>query len=618
MVGGENENAKTICSICFEDLKPIVEDLQSISICGHVFHELWSVGETIEASFTQKLRDCEQNPEELRREVKRLQGRVFGLDSALEKHQKDLKDITEELLACKEQVKIEVTLKTEALKQSGMAQNLLYVKSKDLERSNSECTRLQERNLSLAKELAALKLVCDLNLEEEDVLKFASLGNEANSKETIDVLKRSLVIRNKSYKELMVKCNSLGRGEARCLSKLEKAKAKINKLKARVQELETAVEAKENEALRTLRTSKRTFEVDAADAFGAEPKFKRCSYEDQNKRHLESRVDLDQGNNIHTDLLCSRKKEKLKVKDSTRRVPSEDTVACSLQENREFSFLKDKDIHETSTCGNEGLYENLMPTTSNKTTLLDCHLSTVNASMRTISGIQVPQVENKEEMPSSRNSIKNSKYILPETNDANDDDLVLLGDTTLAQPSFRKRKETPSILAEPDFSLAAEKEETPSSRSSNKNNNYILPKTNGANDDDLVLLGDTNLAQPAFHIRKETSSSILAEPGDRCFSGGLLGPDGTNWHLGKWCKKVQNKGSTPAFQGSTTVAGDLIAVGADGRGGRVKVLRSSNHKALENNNASASAKRIKYGVKASSMQSQGCLQIEHFFSKAGQ
>lgn len=39
--------------------------------------------------------------------------------------------------------------------------------------------------------------VCDLNLEEEDVLKFASLGNEANSKETIDVLKRSLVIRNK-------------------------------------------------------------------------------------------------------------------------------------------------------------------------------------------------------------------------------------------------------------------------------------------------------------------------------------------------------------------------------------------------------------------------------------
>lgn len=258
-----------------------------------------------------------------------------------------------------------------------------------------------------------------------------------------------------------------------------------------------------------MRTSKRTFEVDAADAFGAEPKLKRCSNEDQNKCPRESRVDLDQGNTIHTDLPCSRKKEKFKVKDSTGRVPNEDTVACSLQENCEFSFLNDKDIHETSTCGNEGLYENLKPTTSNKTTLLDCHLSRVNASMGTISGIQVPQLH-KEEMPSSRSSNKNSKYILPETNG---DDLVLLGDTTLAQPSFHKRKETSSIFAEPDFSLAAEKEETPSSRSSNKNNKYMLPKTNGANVDDLVLLGERTLAQPAFHKRKETSSSILAEPG---------------------------------------------------------------------------------------------------------
>jgi hypothetical protein len=36
-----NSFAKTICSICYEDLKPIIEDLQSITICGHVFHELW-------------------------------------------------------------------------------------------------------------------------------------------------------------------------------------------------------------------------------------------------------------------------------------------------------------------------------------------------------------------------------------------------------------------------------------------------------------------------------------------------------------------------------------------------------------------------------------------------
>lgn len=39
--------------------------------------------------------------------------------------------------------------------------------------------------------------VSDVNLDEEEVLKLASLGKEANNKETIDVLKKSLVIRNK-------------------------------------------------------------------------------------------------------------------------------------------------------------------------------------------------------------------------------------------------------------------------------------------------------------------------------------------------------------------------------------------------------------------------------------
>lgn len=35
----------------------------------------------------------------------------------------------------------------------------------------------------------------------------------------------------RSYKELMTKCNTLGRGEARSLSKLEKAIERIDKLK---------------------------------------------------------------------------------------------------------------------------------------------------------------------------------------------------------------------------------------------------------------------------------------------------------------------------------------------------------------------------------------------------
>ena len=45
--------------------------------------------------------------------------------------------------------------------------------------------------------LGIILRVSDLNLDEDEALKLACLGNEVNSKETIDVLKKSLVIRNK-------------------------------------------------------------------------------------------------------------------------------------------------------------------------------------------------------------------------------------------------------------------------------------------------------------------------------------------------------------------------------------------------------------------------------------
>ena len=40
---GDTSFGKTICSICYEDLKPLSEYLQAITPCGHVFHEHWSV-----------------------------------------------------------------------------------------------------------------------------------------------------------------------------------------------------------------------------------------------------------------------------------------------------------------------------------------------------------------------------------------------------------------------------------------------------------------------------------------------------------------------------------------------------------------------------------------------
>ncbi|THG05723.1 hypothetical protein TEA_021131 [Camellia sinensis var. sinensis] len=273
----DNTIAKPICSVCYEDLNPIIEDLQSISICGHVFHEL-CLQQRIEycsnakkkrcpvckqafseanvsrlyfqsvGNLYQKSINCEDNPGELRREIETLEGEVLGLRSAIERYQKDVEELSKELCFSKEQARKEATLKNEALRQNASIQQLFHLKSEayssfqiELDRSTLECVRLQERNMALAKELAALKLSSDLNLEEEEVMKLASLASF-----------------HRSCKELTAKCNVLGRGEARALRKLGKAKEKIKKLKARIQELKTAVEVKDNEVLRALKASKKT------------------------------------------------------------------------------------------------------------------------------------------------------------------------------------------------------------------------------------------------------------------------------------------------------------------------------------------------------------------------
>lgn len=591
MVGG-NTFAKTICSICYEDLKPVVEDLQSISLCGHVFHELclqqWfeyctngkkkncpvckqtctekntnrlffqSVGDPNDPSLSQQPHDNEgRTPCELQNEVKRLEGKVLKLASTLEQQQKDLKEVNVELFSCKEQLKVEVALKNEAKKQKAASQQLLHVKSQELDQSTLECRRLQERNMALAKELAALKLVCDVNLGEEEVLKLASLGNEANSKETIDVLKKSLVIRNKSYKELMTKCNTLGRGEARSLSKLEKALEKIDKLKARVQELEMAVEGRDNEILRTLRASK-NFEVEPGKCVSKELKVVKCSYKNQKKELADTVVHLHQ---VTTGSGHDRRGEKRKVmyNDVSEKNTTDCCIAsCLDQDNWEktpFQENKDGVILETSNYVHQVANREPNPPVDHNKAVHENILSRLKESLGTADATQVKESDNKDELSGLKNCGNNSTVnMLPVT---------------------------------------------------------IL------DDDDLLPLDDFTHCEPSFHIRKGTSApTSLAELGDHCFSGGLIGPDGTNRHLGKWCKKVPNKGSA-GLQGSGANSGDLISVGADGRGGRIKVLRSINQASLDKESV-VSIKRCKSGAKTGSSQSQGCLQIEHFFRRAGQ
>ncbi|KAF5451657.1 hypothetical protein F2P56_026747 [Juglans regia] len=578
MAGGTTF-AKAICSICYEDLKPIVEDIQAISICGHVFHELclqqWfeycsntkkctcpvckqlcsannanrlyfqSVGDSNDPVLTQKPIDCEEDPEELRSEVSRLVTKVTGLTSVLERQGKKLKEVDEELCSCKEQAKKEAALKKEALKQTTSMQQLLHLKSEDLDKSTLECLRLQERNMALAKELAAFKLVSDLDLDEEKVLKLASFGNGANNKDTIDILRKSLVMRNRSYKELMAKCNLLGRGEARFCRKLDKAKEKMNKLKTRVQELETALEVKENKVLRSLKASKKSIingfneNVVNCNCNCNSWATKNFSSQGQERQLSASMLNSDERGGLTGNPSCSRKMENFSfANDMNVNYTKKSSSTMAVNREKDEYFLIDEDASKFNTASlGPSIPEEL---TEQKSTLRSEVPSDMNKETTVWHG-----QDNMEENLGSRTSINN--------------DMV----------------KTPATL-----------------------------------DEDVMLpLNDITQVEPKLNIRRESPSPLpLSEPGGICFSGGLLGPDGTHRFLGKWCKRSQTKGSL-AKQGSSS--SNLIAIGADGRGGKIKVLRSS----LDGKENSVGAKRTKYGSKTSSLQSQGCLQIEHFFGR---
>lgn len=463
---GVNSFGKTICSICYEDLNPIIEDLQSVTICGHVFHELclqqWfeycakgkkkncpvckqacseenanrlyfqSISDPNDTSLTPKPCDYEEDHRELTNEVKRLERKVLRLTSTLEKQLKDLKEVNAELFTCKEELKMEVILKIEAVKQEAAIQQLLHLKSQELDRSTLECIRLQDRNMAPAKELATLKL---------------------------------------NYEELMTKCNSLERQEVRSLRKLQKAKEKKNNLKARVQELEMALEGKDNEILRISRASKKNYQG------SKEPKVDRCSYENQNKAPAETEVDLCIVTGSCDDLSRPRRKRKYKSKDKSIPNAEEDIIASSLHKNNheKDSSIRNKDgaISETSTHVHEVSYQSLHQPYDHKKAVHDNFLSRPEA----VGGSLIYGSGNKDGMSGSRKFSKNSTENMPP--------VIILDDDT-----------------------------------------------------DLPPLDDITKRQPSFHIRKETSSPVvLAQPGDRCFSGGLLGPDGTYWHLGKWCKR---------------------------------------------------------------------------------
>ncbi|GFY97370.1 RING/U-box superfamily protein [Actinidia rufa] len=549
-----NTFSRTICSICYEDLKPIVEDLQSISICGHVFHELclqqWfeycsnakkkscpvckqtcsevnvsrlyfqSVGDQ---NLSQKFVNCKEDPEELQREIERLERKVSGLSSDLELYKKDVKELSEKLRWSQAQADQEATLKTEVIQQKAFIQKSFDNKSKELDEKILECKRLNEMNKALAKELAELTLASDLSLVKEKILKLDSLGNEANNKGNRDYLADLLALRNKSYIELMTKYKDL----APSLDKLKKKKKEIKELKARIKELEIAVEVKDNEVLRALRATKKTSRE-------GEPA-------GQNNNLGQN------GRSTTRDLFTSRKLEKLKPsKDASLTNTKDDRSTNALGKSIDSYILVDANASEVSTVMHQFLPDPKPQINENLAVQKNC--------------------SSKTESATDTKSVVHRPYNK---------------DWVSGLMSGSKCDTNPTLSAAMD-------------------------------EDTVLLLDDIKQVQSFINADKETPCQVpISQPGDLCFVGGLLGPDGTKRHLGKWCKRVQGNepaSSSAAMQGSSGSTGNLIAVGADGRGGKIK----------DSGATSTLAKRCKYGAKTSTSQPRGGLQIEHFFGRQGQ
>ncbi|GER57418.1 RING/U-box superfamily protein [Striga asiatica] len=565
-----NSFAKTICSICYEDFKPLTEDLQSISVCGHQWFEycpnvkkrscpickqtctnknvgrlyFQSIGDPNECSLSQKPQIYVENSEELRIEVKRLEGKVFALASTLEQQQKECMNVKDELISCKEQLKVEVILKNEAVTQNATSQKLLRVKSEELDKLNLECMKLKERNMALARELAAIKIACDVDLEEDQVLKLASLGNDSGSKETVDVLRKSLLIRKNSV-------------EKNTLSYLRLTLSQL-----RLQEVEAALEFKENEDLRVLKRLDSKFNMDSHNTM------KRPS----------NHCGIDETNAMPDISFCSSKVSPHKPL-SKRSTLDENLPACTSDECKEQKkspslINKDKNITSSSSFA-RGFPDQLASCSDNNAITKGSHFPAKDVYVDT---------QNEVEM---LNSAKRDGF-------------------SCFQPMPKRRKRDQAAK---------------------------LP-ANSNDDDDVICYGDNNPVSTSeepgvgpslnISIRNEINPSVpVSQSGENCFSGGLLGPDGTtNWHLGKWCKKAQSNGSSQPFSaksnGLNASSGELIAVGADGRGGKIKVIRPLVQSSLDGKDTSSCARKCNNGTKLNKLQPRGLLQIEHFFQRTNQ
>uniref|UniRef100_A0A0D9X4F9 RING-type domain-containing protein n=1 Tax=Leersia perrieri TaxID=77586 RepID=A0A0D9X4F9_9ORYZ len=572
-----------VCTICYEDLRPLSDQhLHCLPACGHVFHALcvqqWleycpggkkkltcpickqpcgaahpptrlffpsTGGCSTQASPSRQGGDSGADAEELAVEVARLENKAAALGRVVEEQRDGIQKLNAEVAMWREKTVTAEAMKESARREKECVQQLLNAKTEELSRKTSECGRLQEKSLALAKELAALKLSTDMNLQEEEILKLASLGNHGNPANAVDVLTRSLALRNKSYKELMIQCNVLGRSETRSQQKFEKAKELIKKLRVRVQDLEKELEEKENAVIRDLRSAK---------------KFKADEKKSGNNTTNNGFSGLAAGCENHTMKLDEVMEDPC-IKPGPLPVAKSDLDIKGKMDNKHADVI-DLDIDDSVFQDKHkiGLSAKAFGNCSN------------NLDLQRQSG----QRDRKESITCKTSCAAGENSFLKHSIATERSTLQ----ESLTMNKLQNFQEIP-VLRSTKVTTSTWEKETLTIDGISKQATRLAPGTGPQQVHNFNSLSDD------FQTPIKT-----------------LGGEGTRKGVGKWCKGVTATGSLNANANKN----NLIAVGPDGRGGKVKILRDLG-KFQDSKTQALWPKAQKAGSKG------GQSQIDHFFGK---
>ncbi|CAM6098813.1 unnamed protein product [Calypogeia fissa] len=280
-----------ICAICYEDVDPAGELLQSIAVCGHVFHEL-CLQQWIEFCPNGRTPTCplckqncgvedvhrlyfqsdsclgkkdatpqpgQKNPsdrelsEEDQAQLLRLEAKVTMLTAECKSSREKILRAESEGHRHLEQVRGLETEKLKWRKERSQLVESLAKAHEELRRTIKHREELLAKTEAMAKDVAVYRLATDVNLSEVDISRLIAPPHSSTSKEDmIDMMTKALFLQNRAFKDLMHKCQEIGMGESRAEQKSQRLMEQVKRMKARIQELAKAEEEKENAKVRSL------------------------------------------------------------------------------------------------------------------------------------------------------------------------------------------------------------------------------------------------------------------------------------------------------------------------------------------------------------------------------